>query len=176
MPSLPTNPHNIGDSGHVNDHNTIVTALSSAAFLSGSIIQDQAGTTISGFGAWTSYTPVLTASTTNPTLGTGSTQAGAYTQIGKTVHFRARIVFGSSGVNAGSGYYAVSLPVAAKSAVTVAGHGVLIGGSRYLTAAYTNGTTKVELYLDAGVAVSNTAPFTWAATNAISIAGTYEVA
>lgn len=30
MPSLPTNPHNIGDSGHVNDHNTIVTALSDA--------------------------------------------------------------------------------------------------------------------------------------------------
>lgn len=27
MPSLPTNPHSIGDSGHVNDHNTIVTAL-----------------------------------------------------------------------------------------------------------------------------------------------------
>lgn len=27
MPTLPTNPHAIGDSGHVNDHNTIVTAL-----------------------------------------------------------------------------------------------------------------------------------------------------
>lgn len=27
MPSLPTNPHYIGDSGHVNDHNTIVSAL-----------------------------------------------------------------------------------------------------------------------------------------------------
>jgi len=27
MPTLPTNPHYIGDSGHVNDHNTIVSAL-----------------------------------------------------------------------------------------------------------------------------------------------------
>lgn len=28
MPTLPTNPHSVGDSGHVNDHNTIVTAIS----------------------------------------------------------------------------------------------------------------------------------------------------
>lgn len=27
MPTLPTNPHNVGDSGHVNDHNTIVSNL-----------------------------------------------------------------------------------------------------------------------------------------------------
>lgn len=27
MPTLPTNPHSIGDSGHVNDHNLIVTDL-----------------------------------------------------------------------------------------------------------------------------------------------------
>lgn len=32
MPTLPTNPHNIGDSGHVNDHNTIVTALSDGVY------------------------------------------------------------------------------------------------------------------------------------------------
>lgn len=32
MPTLPTNPHSIGDSGHVNDHNTIVTALSSTFY------------------------------------------------------------------------------------------------------------------------------------------------
>lgn len=28
MPTLPTNPHYVGDSGHTNDHNTTVTALS----------------------------------------------------------------------------------------------------------------------------------------------------
>ena len=44
MPTLPTNPHYVGDSGHVNDHNTIVTALAAGAYISGTNLTNQAGT------------------------------------------------------------------------------------------------------------------------------------
>lgn len=39
MPTLPSNPHSVGDSGHVNDHNTIVTALANAIYSSPSADQ-----------------------------------------------------------------------------------------------------------------------------------------
>lgn len=61
--------------------------------------------------AWASYTPALTAATTNPTLGTGSQQTGAYLQIGKTLLVQGRIGFGASGAAPGSGRYAISLPI-----------------------------------------------------------------
>ena len=51
MPTLPTNPHYIGDSGHVNDHNTIVTALSGAVYASGQTgTVDLSGATVKGAG------------------------------------------------------------------------------------------------------------------------------
>jgi hypothetical protein len=68
---------------------------------------------MNGIGEWTSYTPVLTASVTNPTLGTGSAQTGSYARIQNLIIYRFFIRFGSSGISAGSGSYRVSLPVAA---------------------------------------------------------------
>jgi hypothetical protein len=72
-------------------------------------------TPASGFGTWASWTPVLTASVTNPTLGTGSVTAGRYVQNGKVVTAVAYFAFGTSGVSAGSGGYRCSLPVNAVS-------------------------------------------------------------
>lgn len=63
-------------------------------------------------GPWTSWVPALTAATTNPTLGAGSTATGSYCKVGNTVVGWAQIVFGSSGTNAGSGIYSVSIPFA----------------------------------------------------------------
>lgn len=63
-------------------------------------------------GARTTYTPALTAATTNPTLGTGGVITGRYTQVGKLVIGEFFIAFGSAGTSAGSGNYFVSLPVA----------------------------------------------------------------
>lgn len=62
--------------------------------------------------AWNTYTPVLTASTTNPTLGTGSSATGEWRYIdnGDWVIAQGRIAFGTSGVVAGSGTYRISLP------------------------------------------------------------------
>lgn len=68
---------------------------------------------MNGIGEWTSYTPVLTASVTNPTLGTGSAQVGSYARIQNLIIYRFRISFGTSGISGGSGSYRVSLPVAA---------------------------------------------------------------
>ena len=80
-------------------------------------------TTIEGASAatWTSWTPALTAATTNPTLGTGSSIAGRYCQIGKLVIASFTIQFGTSGTNAGSGEYRLSLPVAADTTNLTAG-------------------------------------------------------
>jgi hypothetical protein len=62
-------------------------------------------------GAYTTYTPTLTATTTSPTLGSGSTAAGYYKRVGRMVFGYCQIVFGTSGTNAGSGYYGLLLPV-----------------------------------------------------------------
>jgi hypothetical protein len=70
---------------------------------------------LNGIGEWTSYTPVLTATTTNPTLGTGSSATGAYARIQNLIVYNFQILFGTSGVVAGVGDYRVSLPVTANA-------------------------------------------------------------
>lgn len=77
-------------------------------------------------GAYTSYTPTLTASTTSPTLGTGASATGYYRQIGRMVHGYASIVWGSSGTAAGSGYYGLLLPVAPANRDQAIGIGYLL--------------------------------------------------
>ena len=62
--------------------------------------------------AWTSYTPALSSSGTQPVLGTGSSATGKYVQINKFVFGYFNIQFGTSGITAGTGNYFVSLPVA----------------------------------------------------------------
>ena len=57
-------------------------------------------------GAWTAYTPTVTASTTNPT---GHTAVGAYIRIGKMVVCRVRVTFAAT---AGSGTYSFTAPLA----------------------------------------------------------------
>lgn len=58
---------------------------------------------------YTAFTPVLTASTTNPTLGTGATAEGGYIHAGFQVFWWFRFIFGTS-MAAGSGDYRVGLP------------------------------------------------------------------
>lgn len=64
-----------------------------------------------GGGAERTYTPALTATTTNPTLGTGAVQTGRWAMVGKCAVVRGSIRFGTAGVNAGSGTYLIGLPV-----------------------------------------------------------------
>lgn len=67
---------------------------------------------------WATWTPALTATTTNPTLGTGSSATGRYVSVGKTTIAQFRIIFGTSGVVVGSGTYLISLPVAPAASVS----------------------------------------------------------
>lgn len=69
-----------------------------------------------GDGVWTAYTPTLTATTTSPTLGSGSSALGRYARLGNTVKYDYKITFGTSGVVAGSGTYLISLPIAPSTA------------------------------------------------------------
>lgn len=82
------------------------------------------------------YTPALTAVTTNPTLGSGSSVAGDYVQIGKLVIAWVRIQFGTSGTNAGSGTYRVSTPVVMSTAQANrrVGSGVFFDASTFAVA------------------------------------------
>jgi hypothetical protein len=136
--------------------------------------------------SWTAYTPALTAATTNPTLGTGSTTTGAYVQIGKFVIANFRIGFGSSGAAAGSGSYRVSLPVAGNTA-----HNSKIAGTLYFgdnsanvvrlgSSLFWISSTTVSLRIDSTSAalyeVTNSNPWTWANDDAISGMFFYEAA
>jgi len=130
---------------------------------------------------WSSYTPALTGSTTDPTLGTGGSITGAYIQTGKLVIGRFQITFGTSGVNGGSGTYSVSLPVASvvtassadvgtallRDAAPMSNVAILLPGTSTTVAMWPHGV---------GGAVSNTVPWTWAANDRIIGRFEYEAA
>lgn len=56
------------------------------------------------------FTPVLSAVTTPPTLGAGAVQTGTYRRVGDSLEVWEEIVFGTSGTAAGSGTYRLTLP------------------------------------------------------------------
>jgi hypothetical protein len=83
--------------------------------------KDLADDVDSALGVWTAYVPVWTASTTNPTLGNG-TSVGRYIRIGDLVVYLGKILVGST-TNVGVGGYSVSLPV--QSANFTGGNGII---------------------------------------------------
>lgn len=130
---------------------------------------------------WETWTPALTASTTNPTLGTGSVITGRYARIQKTVFGNVTILFGSAGVAAGTGFYFVSLPITAQSATPPVGSGWMLDSSASLLRQIEvtlDSTTRVALWLDntTNFAVAATNPWTWAANDQIRFQFTYEAA
>jgi hypothetical protein len=133
---------------------------------------------------YTGYTPALTAATTNPTLGSGSSAAGRYTQNGKLVHAYGAVTFGTSGTNAGSGNYAISLPVTMRTPVTldgnVLGHGYVYDSSggivRHVWFSYLTTTTASIRTTDGSADVTHAAPWAWAASDALICNLTYEAA
>jgi hypothetical protein len=130
----------------------------------------------------TSYTPVLTANTGNPVLGTGSSVTGRYLLHGGNLcTYWGNINFGTSGVSAGTGQYFVSLPVAASGSTVgpTVGSAVLrdISGSVIQSATsylFSSATTISLVY--GGNVVTNASPWTWAAQDYIAWSLTYETA
>lgn len=130
-------------------------------------------------GAWaydldraTSYTPTLTASTTNPTLGTGGTATGYYHRAGHVISVWFNITFGT-GMTAGSGTYIIAQPLAADSSIYATSWGF---GTAYLVDAGTaanrqsavveyNTATTVRMRPNGAALVTNAVPFTWVDTD-----------
>ena len=130
-------------------------------------------------GAWTSYTPTLGGAT----QGNG-TLTGGYIQIGKTVHFWARFVMGTTSTVSGPNI-ALGLPVNARIAQSHSGLQSFItdiGVANYLGIPVLT-TTTCQTYL-AGTAgtyatmgtISSTVPMTWGTADELLVNGTYEAA
>ena len=146
-------------------------------------VRDEAGGG-AAFSSWAAWTPTLTATTTNPTLGTGGSATGRYVQNpDKTVNASGIILFGSSGVAAGSGEYLIALPVARNASAIgqVMGTAVLYDDSagKFMPCAmYLSDSTHARIandsYSVAGLIVSNSVPQVWAANDAIIFTLMYE--
>lgn len=65
-------------------------------------------------GGVATYTPAVTATTTNPNLGSTAIAEGEYQVANGRCSGRATVITGGTGITAGSGSYRISLPVAAK--------------------------------------------------------------
>lgn len=131
--------------------------------------------------AWETWTPTLTASVTNPTLGTGSVQAGRYGRIQKTVFGHIVIAFGTAGFNQGSGFYFVNLPITAQNAVATIGSGWILDASTSLVRhviLYSDTVNRAAMWIDntTNFAVAATNPWTWAANDQIRVDFQYEAA
>lgn len=78
-----------------------------------------------------SWTPALTSDGTSPTMGSGATNVGRYTQVNHLVQATFDIAFGSS-MAAGTGTYRVSLPVnvdPGSESYQILGHGMIYDDS-----------------------------------------------
>lgn len=80
-------------------------------------------------GAWTAWTPVLTASTTNPNIGTTGTKSGRYCQIGKMVFWSALFQTNGTGISAGTGNYNLTVPVTPVAGYPITGQGWIYNGA-----------------------------------------------
>lgn len=129
-------------------------------------------------GAWT---PTLTASTTDPTLGSGATRHGRVARLGRLVMVTATVIFGSSGVSAGAGTYRLSYPSDTEPDATwQPGRGRILGTWRAFddsAAAHRFGvwvwaaTGYGILYAPDGSLVTATSPWTWAASDELHVSG-----
>lgn len=123
------------------------------------------------------YNPLLTGSVSNPNLGTTGGILGTWSKSGPVVTFWVFFQFNGAGVNAGSGLYEVSLPVAAHSqwAGFPTGGAVLNdSGTGYVRSALISGnTSRCHIVAENGVAVTNAIPFAWGAGDFCRISGSY---
>lgn len=134
---------------------------------------------------YASYTPTLTCyanpgAPTDPTLGAGSTQTGAYLQIGKHVNVTGFIQFGASGTNAGSGGYQITLPVNAAVA-RICGHGYAYdqssGTMEPFTAIVNDATHFLIRYRGASdLRFTQANPWAWAASDFMEFNLAYQAA
>lgn len=133
-------------------------------------------------GAWASYTPSWTASTTNPVLGNG-TLIGVYTVWGKTCHAAIRLIPGST-TTFGSGTYLFGVPLTAASVgVEFMGVARLTAGSTFIGqvdlgagGSAMNATFPSQSTPGIAANMSTVAPATFASGHTLRMSLTYEIA
>ena len=134
-----------------------------------------------------SFTPALNATSTDPTLGSGSTTSGQHIRFGDLVHVQLVIVFGT-GADAGAGTYSIgSLPVNIDSTVSssiAVGSGYILdssGSDRGTVVAYRNASAGIRMvYATAtdtatGIITAG-APWTWDDGDLFSLSLSYAAA
>lgn len=133
--------------------------------------------------AWWSTAPTLTAVTTNPTMGAASVRDGYYTWLpGNMLLYHFAIKFGTSGTNAGSGQYLISLPYVAVADIAsgmpeAIGSGLVrdSSGSNVIQATFYIPDTNLNVV--AGFAsdtvITHAAPWAWGASDYLAGSITY---
>jgi hypothetical protein len=165
------------------DVNTFPTRLANLAQDIDTDLKNGLAAKLTTPGAWTAYTPTLTSSGVALVLGTGFSADGAYALLGKVCHWRARIAFGTTGQSAGTGDYRIGLPQTAKSIVDIAASGYIFDAStnevKTVVCEPVNGALdKVYMRFTAGNfgLVRSDTPWTWAASDYLLVAGSFEIA
>lgn len=125
--------------------------------------------------AWDSYTPALTAATTNPSLGSTGMATGRYLQVGKTVKWSVLIQAGGTGISAGSGEYLISLPVTPRAVFSAIGHGWIYNTGGWLTFVVDGGSSPARMISSSGL-ISNTVGGLSGGGQVLTVGGTYEAA
>lgn len=127
-----------------------------------------------GGSPWIAYTPTLA----NVTLGNGSI-TGAYSKIGRTVHYRGAIVFGSTTAVTAQVIVGIPLAAAGGTANNTYGYGHITDASASnlgpMIYARLWTTNSVSLYVGStGSPVNNGTPITFAVGDTLAFNGTYE--
>lgn len=137
--------------------------------------------------SWTTYTPIVTGSITNPNMGDDGTVEGRYTYVGATIFGEIRIIAGTTNFNRGEGTYQITLPTAGVvenyqpiGQVVMRDEGA---GITYFGTAIFNSDVddKIELYMhtqvatfDQGSPVTHSQPFLFGTNDKILVQITYE--
>ena len=143
-------------------------------------------------GAWIPYSPSVISGTGIANYGTGGGIKGAYVQIGKTIHFRIQIGFGTGlSVTAASANCQITLPPFSVAGYSISfdeygamgsAAGQCAGAGFMGTAATATATSLWVMYPTAVAGAvaflngSGTAPRAWTSGDIIKITGTYEAA
>jgi len=156
-------------------------SLSGDLTVTGSVIIP--GSTIAINTSWTSYTPIWTAASVNPSIGNGTLE-GWYKVIGKTCFVRGNIVMGST-TTFGTGEWYVSMPFTASHADAILMTANLLdNGSAWYNATLNgaragfNFKTAIQYQSTGGTAldVRSNQPFTWANSDRFIWNGSFELA
>lgn len=128
------------------------------------------------YDAWKTWTPTLG----GWTAGSGTTIAGRWAQIGKTVFFNIVFTYGAPTV---SGTPTFSLPVAPRANTAFSGEGkITIGSTVYPAHIATSGSTIAAYTWNVGstyptrAGLTATVPGTWVAASTMIMTGFYETA